>query len=409
VYALHLRMGELDYAVEPKVECLNNDPNDVAFIQVTATIGGRDVVEEYVACKIYPLAASFNSESVPLGMTPVSKVETPLPLFSMGTIAVEHADRFLAEVETKAERVLGRFGPREYNALRVANIPNGGRLNHVLKQMGVPYFPCPRPGSAASQSNNNKRKADVAKKLVAKKANTGLGQTPLSSMMPPPPKVGREKKVGIMKISRPKAKPRMQGMSEIELALAKPIEVSKMFRLLDVAASSHFRTVGTAMTHTARVSTFYNLSYDSSPDVHEAPSQEKTMEKLLSLPPSMSGEFLRFSFAIFTVGPDNFFCRSYPACAHTRFPAGETRRRPGVLPSSCKFCFASAFLRYRACSNRLFISQALALSKKQREKRVTESAQVVKIAELEVWPGHKLTESLSLRRPAPTLNVKRIK
>jgi hypothetical protein len=51
----------------------------------------------------------------------------------MGTIAIEHADHFLAEVETKTENVLGSFGLREYDALRVANIPNGGRLNHVLK------------------------------------------------------------------------------------------------------------------------------------------------------------------------------------------------------------------------------------------------------------------------------------
>jgi hypothetical protein len=74
-------MSKLDYAVEPKVECLDNDPNDAAFVQATATIGGRDAVEEYVECKMYPLAASTGFESVPLGMTPVSKVETPLPLF----------------------------------------------------------------------------------------------------------------------------------------------------------------------------------------------------------------------------------------------------------------------------------------------------------------------------------------
>jgi hypothetical protein len=71
--------------------------------------------------------------------------------------------------------VLGSFRPREYNALRVANILNGGRLTRVLEQMRVPYFPRPQPGSAASQSANNKRKAEVANKLAAKKANAGLG------------------------------------------------------------------------------------------------------------------------------------------------------------------------------------------------------------------------------------------
>jgi hypothetical protein len=41
-------------------------------------------------------------------------------------------------------RVLGSVGLREYDALRVANILNGGHLNCVLEQMGVPYFPRPQ-------------------------------------------------------------------------------------------------------------------------------------------------------------------------------------------------------------------------------------------------------------------------
>jgi hypothetical protein len=32
-------MGKLDYVVEPEVECLDNDPNDAAFIWATITIG----------------------------------------------------------------------------------------------------------------------------------------------------------------------------------------------------------------------------------------------------------------------------------------------------------------------------------------------------------------------------------
>jgi hypothetical protein len=40
VFALHLWMSELDYAIEPKVECRDNDPNDAAFVRAIATIGG---------------------------------------------------------------------------------------------------------------------------------------------------------------------------------------------------------------------------------------------------------------------------------------------------------------------------------------------------------------------------------
>jgi hypothetical protein len=42
---------------------------------------------------------------------------------------MEHTSHLFAEVETEAKRVLGSFGPREYDALVAANIPNGGRLN----------------------------------------------------------------------------------------------------------------------------------------------------------------------------------------------------------------------------------------------------------------------------------------
>jgi hypothetical protein len=58
-------MSELDYAVEPEVECPDNDRNNAAFIRATATIGGRDAAEEYVECKKNPLAVGFGFESMP--------------------------------------------------------------------------------------------------------------------------------------------------------------------------------------------------------------------------------------------------------------------------------------------------------------------------------------------------------
>jgi hypothetical protein len=138
IYALHSWMGKLDYAIEPEVECPDNDPNDVASVRVTVTIGVRHAVEEYIECKIFPLAASFVFESMPLGTTPISKVENPLPLFAVGTIAAEHIDHFLAEVKMETEKVLGRFRPRQYDALKVVNILNGSRMNCVPEQLGVP-------------------------------------------------------------------------------------------------------------------------------------------------------------------------------------------------------------------------------------------------------------------------------
>jgi hypothetical protein len=152
VHALLMRMSKLDYAIELEVDCLDNDPNDVAFVRATAAIGGHEAIKEYMACKICPLAAGFSFESMPLGMTPVSKVETPLSLFVVGNIAVEYATRVLVEIETEAKKVLGSFGPKEYDTLYMANISNGVHLNRVLEQMGVLYVLRPLPGSDASHA-----------------------------------------------------------------------------------------------------------------------------------------------------------------------------------------------------------------------------------------------------------------
>jgi hypothetical protein len=112
---------------------------------------------------------------MPVGRTLLSKVEICLPLFAVVTIVAEHADHFLVEMEMYAERVLGSFRPREYNAVAVANILIGGHPNQVFEQMGVPYSPRPLTGSEASQAANNKRKAEVLKKSAAKKAKAGAG------------------------------------------------------------------------------------------------------------------------------------------------------------------------------------------------------------------------------------------
>jgi hypothetical protein len=48
-------------------------------------------------------------------------------------VSQEHIDRLLVEITTEAEKVLGSFGPKEYDALCVEKILNGGRLNRVLE------------------------------------------------------------------------------------------------------------------------------------------------------------------------------------------------------------------------------------------------------------------------------------
>jgi hypothetical protein len=105
--------------------------------------------------------------------------------------------------------------------------------------------------------------------MIAKKAKMALSRATSSKMMP-------LKKIGVVKMVRPKAKIGTQGLSGIELALAKPDGILKQFCLLDAPSSSHSprnggRTVTKVSEHTAHMVAFDNLGDDSSPDVHETP------------------------------------------------------------------------------------------------------------------------------------------
>jgi hypothetical protein len=86
-------------------------------------------------------------------------------------------------------------------------------------------------------------------------------------------------------------------MSEIELAFAKPVEVSNFFCLLDVSASSHgVHDEGPDMAYSceraARMMAFDNLGDDSLPDVHKIPSPKGAGEKRPAPLSSISAWFL---------------------------------------------------------------------------------------------------------------------
>jgi hypothetical protein len=125
-------------------------------------------------------------------------------------------------------------------------------------------FLAPKPHSQLLR----KRKTEVSKRPVTKKVKAGLSRAMPSKEVPPPPKSGPAKKIGILKITRPKPKPGLHGTSEIELPLAKPIGVSKKFHLLDIVGSSHgSHSTCDATTHAAWVPAFDILGDDSLSDV----------------------------------------------------------------------------------------------------------------------------------------------
>jgi hypothetical protein len=203
-------------------------------------------------------------------------------VFLVEAISVENASRVLVKVETEAERILGSFGLKEHDAHITVKLPNGDRLYHVFEQMGLTYASRPLPEMEASQAMREKWKAEVSWKPAVKRVKTSLNWASPSKTAPP-------RMTNIVNVMWVKAKPEPQVVSEIELALAKPVGVSKNFWLLDVPAPSRgHHPKGRSVTHAAErvvcVVAFDNRGEDSSPDVRQTPSPKKAEAKRLATP-----------------------------------------------------------------------------------------------------------------------------
>jgi hypothetical protein len=76
-------MSALDFLMEPPVNCPDSDGGDATFVKATGFIGGRDTIEEFFTCRLYPLAANSRLGEVAEGITPASKLKVPLPEFQV--------------------------------------------------------------------------------------------------------------------------------------------------------------------------------------------------------------------------------------------------------------------------------------------------------------------------------------
>jgi hypothetical protein len=97
IYALCSYMTGLDFLMESPFECAEDDADDVAFVKATLSIGGRDDVEEYMACMLFPLSKSFGLGEVANGETLVLKLTLPLPKFPVARLPGETNDGFSSE------------------------------------------------------------------------------------------------------------------------------------------------------------------------------------------------------------------------------------------------------------------------------------------------------------------------
>jgi hypothetical protein len=76
-YLLSLAMTQLNYLMEAPSDCNLEDANFAAFVEATSIIKGRNTVEEFLACGLWPLSEKFGFE-VEAKESPLSKVVVPM-------------------------------------------------------------------------------------------------------------------------------------------------------------------------------------------------------------------------------------------------------------------------------------------------------------------------------------------
>jgi hypothetical protein len=76
-YLLSSTMTQLDHLIEAPSECGLEDANFLAFVDVTSIIGGRNAVEEFLACGLWPLSEKIGFP-VERKESPLSKVMVPM-------------------------------------------------------------------------------------------------------------------------------------------------------------------------------------------------------------------------------------------------------------------------------------------------------------------------------------------
>jgi hypothetical protein len=105
------------------------DDDFAAFIEANSLIEGRDAVEEFLACGLWPLGEQFGFR-VEAKESPLSKVMVPMPQI---TVAIEERDseaKFVVCVENVTNMLVGKYNIVEHKAYQGLR---HGRLNRIFE------------------------------------------------------------------------------------------------------------------------------------------------------------------------------------------------------------------------------------------------------------------------------------
>jgi hypothetical protein len=116
------------------------------FHLASTIIGGRDLIEEFVAANIWPISHGWAPrEIVSFNVNWVAQ-EVPFPLFGLHLRDGQSAEDFMIEVEKKVNDMIGEYTMNEYKAYKNL-VKHKKKINRVFSEIcGEKSFRSRRPG-----------------------------------------------------------------------------------------------------------------------------------------------------------------------------------------------------------------------------------------------------------------------
>jgi hypothetical protein len=149
---------------------------DRAFALACRYSGGRDLVEEMVASKFWPLGKRNEGFHIEMVQVPVFSQTKglPFPWFDRALPSDQDMDAFVLEIKEAARQIVGKMSDKEYLARRSISgmMP---RLNGVLEEFGIHHEEYVVPLDVLATIEEKKRKVATKNATVAAESKKRKG------------------------------------------------------------------------------------------------------------------------------------------------------------------------------------------------------------------------------------------
>jgi hypothetical protein len=105
-----------------------------AFHLASTILGGRDIVEEFVAPRIWPISYGWAPNEIVHFNVNWASQEVPFPMFGIKLREGQSADTFMLYVEKRVTLMIGEYTMNEYKAYK-AFVKHKRKINHVFSEV----------------------------------------------------------------------------------------------------------------------------------------------------------------------------------------------------------------------------------------------------------------------------------